>query len=340
MTDLQGRAQLLDRAADYLALHNHDANYELLRPLPREELLADPDLCKCLAIAMMARSEYKAGLELLIAARLHLKNSHSEPIYYRLLHVEGCVLTELGRYVEGQLCFEAVLERASTAEDLRMMALATMNLGAIACIRLEFRDAFIALQRALPALHSVGDSYTLAGCHQNLGIAFRDFRRYSQALQHFDLANELFSRPDLERHRFARAALDCERALLMARMHDLDGAVRLTERALERVLTRNNPRQHGEAQRVLGLLYTAQGRLLHALPLLSQARQNARAVGVVLLEAEACEELSQTLFLQHRHNEALSYFSDAVSLYTSLGAFRRIARMRERMPMLAARKKG
>ena len=240
------------------------------------------------------------------------------------------------RWREGDLdladeLFHDALARGTSAADPRLHVDVATNLGSLATIRGDFREALRYYQDALAhgRRHSLLDN--MVGTLNNLGIANLELGRLDEAETAFTealtIANALgglsmrielevnFANLELERHDFAEARQRCDRGTeLAAHLGDA--------------------RADGEAQKIYGIIARETGDLAAAEAHLERARAMAARVGNLTLEGDANRELAELYRRLGRNRDILQSLNRAHRCFTTLRARHELADVGRRMARL------
>jgi putative nucleotidyltransferase with HDIG domain len=191
------------------------------------------------------------------------------------------------------------------------------NLGILANIRGDHREAMDHYQRALEGFDASADQKGRAIAHHNLGMVSADRQRWEAADEHFRRSLEIsrevgdvhleglgllnHSEVHVARQRFEEARASAEQALAI---FDRLGA-RLDK---------------ADAYKVLGVIFRETGRYTLAESRLQSAIEQAVSTGSVLSEAEASRELARLYQTTGRNQEALQLLNAAHRLFSRLDA--------------------
>jgi tetratricopeptide (TPR) repeat protein len=329
MLTLEQRAELLMRVAELREASAYRALTDLLDPLSEQQLLEEPELGYSLVLAYYRTDRFDAARRLNETLTARSQTSALERLYRKHLILEGALCVEYGELHTAESLFRQAIAYAIRSDDLWVTADATMNLAILAAIGCRWGEALGSFQGALTAYTSLGRTYSVAACHQNLAMTYRELNLAAEADSHFEKAHQLYSSSSLDRS-YELCYVELERALLITGLGDHHRAEAMTRRALSRVAQADAPRRRAEALRVLGIVLRRRGRLQEAQACVEEGRVLAQSVGVPLLEAELCEEMS---ILSRFSGDATSeeiWAGEAVRLYAASGADARSRRVIER----------
>ncbi len=220
-----------------------------------------------------------------------------------------------GSLADAHRTFLEALELGGASRELR--ARVEQNLGILANIQGELREAVGRYERSLEAYRQCGDEHGCAITYHNLGMVSADRGRLEAADCYFQESRRIAERcgdkhlqalclvnhaeVELTRQRFEHARQNAEDALaLFDQLGVRDGKA--------------------EAYRVIGMVYRETGRPELAESRLRSAIDLAVACGAVLIEAEASRELALLYQGMGRNQEALRSLNVACRLFRRLDA--------------------
>ena len=229
----------------------------------------------------------------------------------------GVARFTLGLLDDAEVAFAQASALARRDGDELLVARVSNNVGTIENVRGRYDLAIGQYRLAIPAYERIGHARGLAETYHNLALTARHQRQLDAA--------EEFERKALE---FARLAGDvvlrvmgeiglAETALLRG---DFMLAERLSERAARNCARRHDRANHTDALRIAGAACRAQGKLRHALGLLTRAIALARDGAAPLLEAEARWERAQVHDDEENVTAARDDAEHALVLFERLGA--------------------
>lgn len=322
------RAGLLKRAWELLNAKNYPGVVALLDPLPKAELLKEPEMGFCLAASWRRTDQLGRALGLVEA--LSSETRYDFPLLLRcqVENLRGGVLLLSGQLLQAEMCLNSALEMATDLRKDAYRANTLTNLGIVKSIRGELAAAVALFSRAAEANTRVGDGRGIGQIHQCLAIALRDLGALDQAHSHFEHAQrtlERFGSPDELIGPF------CERALLLCQIGDLRLAEAAAEIALARAVKLRSLRHTAEVRRVLGIIAFAGGDWAEAREQLSAALDGSRATSNPLLEAEVLEELAVLEQAEGNESRAEEALGQSCRIYERMGAPLRAQRARARL---------
>ena len=202
----------------------------------------------------------------------------------RVVNLAGAAGFELGDVAAAELHFGRALELGRADGDDLLVARATNNLGAIADLRGQRREALALFQLALPAYQRLGHPLGLAQSWHNMAIAYRHLGDAGSAdeceLRAIEFAREAESRQLAAMAQVGRAELCLARG-------DAALAAAQARRAANEFADIPDPAREADALRLAGTAALAIGDLDAAREAVERAVSLAEAHGSALIEAES-----------------------------------------------------
>lgn len=203
------------------------------------------------------------------------------------------------------------------------------NLAIIAHLRGRWAEAVSWGTRAIAMAVREGDTLNIAKGYQNLGMYYRDLKRFEDAVVCFERSGDLLRLVNNPTASIAGPELYLEQAVLYLRMGDVILARVLARKGSEDARRLSAVRIEPEAQRVMGNVALAAGDLAAARELLEAALDGAVRYKNPLLEAEALEELATVLLRQGDRPSAERMAEASAEIYRRIGTdFRADAALR------------
>ena len=230
----------------------------------------------------------------------------------------------------GRLLHDALQRGASTTEP-RLQVDVLTNLGSLAKVRGDFREALRCYEEALAhgRLHSLLDN--ILGTLNDLGVANMAMRRLDAAEDAFTealtIANAIGGLP-------IRVQLEVNCASLQIAKGDYAEAKRRCDRAMSLAPHLGDSRATAEAEKLYGIIARETGDLLQAETRLLRAREMASAVHDLEFEGEANRELAELFTRVGRSRETLQALNRAHSCFTQVRARHELADASRRMARL------
>ncbi|MFL5606567.1 MAG: tetratricopeptide repeat protein, partial [Gemmatimonadaceae bacterium] len=229
-----------------------------------------------------------------------------------------------------RLLHEAI-DRGTSSTDPRLHVDVTTNLGSLAKIRGDFREALRYYQDALAhgRRHSLLDN--IVGTLSNLGVANMELGRFDAAEESFTealtIANALGGLS-------VRIELEVNFAVLEVERRDYAEAKRRCDSAMELAAHLGDRRANGEAEKVYGIIARETGDLVAAEAHLQRARTMGAEARDLTLEGDASRELAELYGRLGRNRETLQALNRAHVCFTLLRARHELADVGRRMARL------
>ena len=247
------------------------------------------------------------------------------------LNVLAAVRWRQGDLDEADRLFHEALKRGTSTTDPRLQVDVMTNLGSLAKIRGDFREALRCYEEALAhgRLHSLLDN--ILGTLNNLGIA-------NMALRRLDAAEDAFTEALTIANALGglsiRIQLEVNCASLQIEKGDYAEAKRRCDRAMSLASQLGDSRANAEAEKVYGIIARETGDLPQAEVHLIRAREMASAVNDLEFEGDVNRELAELFDRLGRSRETLQALNRAHACFTQLRARHELADVGRRMARL------
>ena len=247
------------------------------------------------------------------------------------LNVLAAVRWRQGDLDEAERLFHEALQRGTSTTDPRLEVDVMTNLGSLAKIRGDFREALRCYEQALAhgRLHSLLDN--ILGTLNNLGIANMALRRLDAAEDAF---NEALTIANALGGLSIRIQLEVNCASLQIEKGDFAEAKRRCDRAMTLAAHLGDSRANAEAEKVYGIIARETGDLAAAEAHLERARATASAANDLEFEGDVNRELAELYDRLGRSRETLQALNRAHSCFTQLRARHELADVGRRMTRL------
>jgi tetratricopeptide (TPR) repeat protein len=285
--------------------------------LPREALLAEPELGYHCANAWMRTGAADAALELAREIEPRLRHTGDRRLALQATNLLGALLFEAGLAREAEDRFSELLERATDWRDDEFAARASNNLGVLANVRGEREKALTCYQRALASYQRLGYVRGLAQTHYNLGISYRELSFAEEADAHYGRAIGFAEQSGSDD---VIGLAESDRGLLCVQTGDPAKGEALARRARDRFAALGDPVRAAEALRVVAAAARALARHEDARRILDEALATARAHSNLLLLAELQRDRGHLLREMGDDDAAREALLDAADAFTRLGA--------------------
>ena len=288
-------------------------------------------LMRWIARSYEVDADYKAAEDCAVAAVATAELGDERNALGHALNVLAAVRWRQGDLDHAQQLFHEALERGTSTTDPRLQVDVMTNLGTLASIRGDFREALRFYQDALAhgRLYSLLDNILIA--LNNLGMA-------NMALGRHDAADDAFTEALTIANALGglstRIQLEVNSAALQIEKRDFVEAKRRCDRAMALAEHLDDQRANGEAEKVYGIIARETGDLAAAEEHLTGARAMAAASNDLALEGDTNRELAELYQRLGRNRETLQALNRAHSCFTQLRARHELADVGRRMARL------
>ena len=290
---------------------------ERLRPLPEEELMAEPELAFLYADTCRRLGDTATALRLARAVEPLAVRSGDRRLVVNVVNLVGITLFESGKMEEAQHRFEELLERSTDWDDVDFAARAANGLGNVAHIRGRRDLSLSYYERAIAGYTRIGNQRGLAQTHYNQGLAYRDLGFDDDADARYQRAMELAQATGSEE---VIALAEVERAVLRVRQGDGRLPASMAARAGDRFRKLGDPTGYAGAVRVVASAARAHGDDDQAAARLEEALSIARQHDDPLLLAEVQRDRGLLLRDRGLDAEAREALREAIASYEQLGS--------------------
>ena len=266
-------------------------------------------------------AEELAGLSEAIAVAHGLRSAAA-----RATHVRAIIRFARNDLEGARLLYASALEQAHQVHDDALIGFASQNLGVVANIQGDLREARALYLESIAATIRTGDRHAALNAYNNLGMACSDLREWLEADLYFDRGIEIAERLA---NQAMLARLHLNRAEPLIQMGELARASRALERAeeaAERTLDREVP---VAVMRFRGIIARLEGDPAAADDYLRRALTRAEEAGLELERAEILGGLARLRWFQGLRGEARAALHEARARFAALGAAREIRRLDE-----------
>ncbi len=288
-------------------------------------------LLRWIARSYEVDADYTAAEDCAVAAVATAELGDERNALGHALNVLAAVRWRQGDLDHAEQLFHEALDRGTSTTDPRLQVDVMTNLGTLASIRGDFREALRYYQEALAhgRLYSLLDNILVA--LNNLGMA-------NMALGRHDAADEAFTEALTIANALGglstRIQLEVNSAALQIEKRDFAEAKRRCDRAMALAEHLDDARANGEAQKVYGIIARETGDLSAAEQHLTDARRMAAAANDLALEGDASRELAELYGRLGRNRETLQALNRAHACFTQLRARHELADVGRRMARL------
>jgi diguanylate cyclase (GGDEF)-like protein/putative nucleotidyltransferase with HDIG domain len=288
-------------------------------------------LLRWIARSYEVDADYQAAEDCATAAVATAELGDERNALGHALNVLAAVRWRQGDLDHAEQLFHEALERGTSTTDPRLQVDVMTNLGTLASIRGDFREALRYYQDALAhgRLYSLLDNILVA--LNNLGMA-------NMALGRHDAAEDAFSEALTIANALGglstRIQLEVNSAALQIEKRDFAEAKRRCDRAMALAEHLDDARANGEAEKVYGIIARETGDLAAAEEHLMAGRSMAAAANDLALEGDTNRELAELYGRLGRNRETLQALNRAHSCFTQLRARHELADVGRRMARL------
>lgn len=299
---------------EYYAARDYSGVVELLRAVPREQLLQSPEQAFLLADSARRVGGLADVMSLAGAVVDVARSQEQQRLLCDALNLHGVLLLEAGHSHAAQRAWFELVNVASESDIPEYVARASNNLGVAAVLAMRLDDAIKSFQRSVAAYVRLAYPRGLAQSYQNLGIVYREMDNEDESHAHFQRAITwayAASCPD----DVARAEQELA-LLLLYSGNQVAAAMKSAQKAVVRFTDLAQPGALAEAQRVVGVVAIANHEHARAHAVLTEALETARTQQLRLLEAETLVALARLAATGSR----VQLEQQAAAIFSEIGA--------------------
>jgi tetratricopeptide (TPR) repeat protein len=289
MLAVEERNVALERAWPLYAALDFRALVALLEPIPREDLLAEPELGYYMASALRKIGRPEPALALLEELKEPCERRGNHWLYRCWLNLRAVLCFELARIGEAESLWLLLLDVASRADDHVRLAAAGGNLGLIAGLRCQWEEALSCFARATAAYQRLGELRWVGLGYGNMGAVLRDMGRFTEADTYLQQSTTLAALTGDEEQLIIAGGT---RAQVLHAMGDTRLAEAMARRALERAVRYGNAWLEAEVLVALGMVLLGQQQFAPARHALGDALERLARTPRPWIEAEVFEQLA------------------------------------------------
>lgn len=220
--------------------------------------------------------------------------------------------------------WQAALGEARNIGDQLMVGMICQNLGVVANIRGDVREARLLYLECIAASIGVNDDAAAMTAYNNLGMVCADLEEWMEAEIYFtrgiEIAEQLGDTAMLVK-------LHTNRAEPLIHVGEFAGAEEVLERADRLALEIGDPKARSDVERFRGKIAHRQGEYARAERHLERALEIARDADLDLEIGEVLEEQARLRWSQGRAGAARVLVREARRAYQAVGAARDLARL-------------
>jgi hypothetical protein len=244
----------------------------------------------------------------------------------RAVNVRAMIRIALQDLDGARALFGRAMEGARRTRDDELLGLVAQNLGALANIQGDLREARLLYLESVAAAVRSGNKANAMMAYNNLGMLAADLREWLESELYFDRGIEIAQRLE---HRPMLAKLHANSAEPLIHMGEPQRAAAALDRAEEVAVALGDPGTLALAMRFRAVLARLAGDHDAADAYLAQAAAHASAEGLELERAEILGGVARLRWAQGRHAEARAALHEARERFAALGAAREIRRLDE-----------
>jgi putative nucleotidyltransferase with HDIG domain len=222
---------------------------------------------------------------------------------------------------------------AESIKDAEAMAMIDQNLGTVASIRGDIREALEAFQRSLAGYRTLGMRDQAAQVLNNIGLAYTDLGELDQAEAAYSEAALAFGEEHDRPNEMNVALNQVQLCIATGRFDEAQARVE----PLVALTGEIAPSWRGEVFRHVGVIARERGDYVKAAEYLGRAAECAEEGEDLLLKADVSEQLAELYWTQKRHRDMLAHLNQSHALYSQLKAQHRVAQVERRNAALESR---
>lgn len=236
-----------------------------------------------------------------------------------------------GEFVQAEQYYHDAKRFATQVEDYLTTGYVEQNLGTLAVIRGNSREALGHYQAALTSHRQIQNERGIAGVLSNLALVYIGLGQYAEADECLAEALEVVR---ASKDIVTEGIVHINRTELFLARRELSLARASCDEAYEIASKLNEQANRSDALKLYGIIYYGSGRYYLAETHLREAIEIAEQHGYPLEEAQAQRELALVLRQQDRNREALEALNRAHELFTALQAEKYRAEIATRVDQL------
>ena len=309
--------------------------------LSYESLVRDPvanELTRLSALRWLGRVYLEQGnrgaaIDVLEAAVAAATQAGSASAIAQALNVVAIVYQTGGDLDRAELVYREARGTAESIRDSAPMAMIDQNLGTVASIRGDIREALEAFQRSLAGYKALGMRDQAAQVLNNIGLAYTDLGQLDRAEAAYAEAAEAFGEEHDHPNEMNVALNQVQLCIATGRFDEAQ------ERA-EPLLALTGeiaPSWRGEVFRHVGVIARERGDYVRAAEYLGRAGECAEEGEDLLLKADVAEQLAELYWTQKRHRDMLAHLNQSHAIYSRMKAQHRVAQVERRNAALESR---
>ena len=274
-----------------------------------------------------------AAIDVLEAAVAAASQAGSQSAIAQALNVVAIVHQTGGDLDRAELMYREARGTAESIRDSEAMAMIDQNLGTVASIRGDIREALEAFRRSLAGYRTLGMREQAAQVLNNIGLAYTD-------LGELDSAEAAYAEAALAFGEEHDRPNEMNVALNQVQLCIATGRYEEAQTRVEPLLALTGeiaPSWRGEVFRHVGVIARERCDYVRAAEYLGRAAECAEEGEDLLLKADVAEQLAELYWTQKRHRDMLAHLNKSHALYSRLKATHRVAQVERRNAALESR---
>ncbi|MDQ6871797.1 MAG: tetratricopeptide repeat protein, partial [Gemmatimonadota bacterium] len=274
-----------------------------------------------------------AAMDVLEAAVAAATAAGSPSKIAQALNVVAIVHQSSGDLDRAESIYREARGTAESIRDAEAMAMIDQNLGTVASIRGDIREALDSFHRSLAGYRALGMLDHAAQVLNNIGLAYTDLGELDEAEAAYAAAAEAFGEQHDHPNEMNVALNQVQLCIATGRFDEAQERVE----ALLAITGEIAPSWRGEVFRHVGVIARERGDYVKAAEYLGRAGECAEEGEDLLLKADVAEQLAELYWTQKRHRDMLAHLNKSHALYSRLKAQHRIAQVERRNAALESR---
>ncbi len=274
-----------------------------------------------------------AAIDVLEAAVAAASQAGSKSAIAQALNVVAIVHQTGGDLDRAELMYREARSTAESIKDSEAMAMIDQNLGTVASIRGDIREALEAFQRSLEGYRTLGMRDQAAQVLNNIGLAYTDLGELDRAEAAYSEAALAFGEEHDRPNEMNVALNQVQLCIATGRFDEAQERVE----PLVALTGEIAPAWRGEVFRHVGVIARERGDCVKAAEYLGRAAECAEEGEDLLLKADVAEQLAELYWTQKRHRDMLAHLNQSHALYSRLKAQHRVAQVERRNAALESR---
>jgi putative nucleotidyltransferase with HDIG domain len=274
-----------------------------------------------------------AAIDVLEAAVAAATQAGSTSAIAQALNVVAIVHQTGGDLDRAELMYREARGTAESIRDSEAMAMIDQNLGTVASIRGDIREALEAYERSLSGYRALGMRDQAAQVLNNIGLAYTDLGELDRAENAYTEAASAFGEEHDHPNEMNVAINQVQLCIATGRFDEAQERVE----PLLALTGEIAPSWRGEVFRHVGVIAREREDYVKAAEYLGRAAESAEEGEDLLLQADVAEQLAELYWTQKRHRDMLAHLNQSHALYSRLKAQHRVAQVERRNAALESR---